>query len=71
MGIPAYSNSCIYKCRCRNYGNIFNKAEIPGYLNGLDRVENFRQALLDSGISPEITQKILFENARRFFEKNL
>ena len=29
------------------------------------------QALLDSGISPEITQKILFENARRFFEKNL
>ena len=29
------------------------------------------QALLDSGISPEITQKILFENARCFFEKNL
>ena len=52
-------------------GSDFDGAEIPDYLNGLDRVENFRQALLDSGISPEITQKILFENARRFFEKNL
>ena len=52
-------------------GSDFDGAEIPNYLNGLDRVENFRQALLDSGISPEITQKILFENARRFFEKNL
>ena len=52
-------------------GSDFDGAEIPDYLNGLDRVENFRQALLGSGISLEITQKILFENVRRFFEKNL
>lgn len=52
-------------------GSDFDGAEIPDYLNDLDRVENLRAALLAEGLSETIVQKIFYENARRFFENYL
>lgn len=52
-------------------GSDFDGAEIPDYLNGLDRVENLQNALLQEGISPEVVEKIFYRNADRFFQKYL
>ena len=52
-------------------GSDFDGADIPEYLNGLNKVRNLKTALLDSGISEEVTDKILFGNAKSFFEKYL
>lgn len=52
-------------------GSDFDGAEIPDYLNGLEKVETLRQAMLDGGISARVVDKIMFENARRFFEQYL
>jgi len=48
-------------------GSDFDGADIPDYLAGLEKVEHLRDTFISAGISPEITEKIFFENARRFF----
>lgn len=52
-------------------GSDFDGADIPDYINGLEKVSNLRTALLREGVSEEVVHKIFFENARRFFEKYL
>ena len=52
-------------------GSDFDGAEIPPYLNSIDKVANLHAALLAHGIDEEVIQKILFENVHRFFNKYL
>lgn len=51
-------------------GSDFDGADVPDYLNSLEKVDNLRQALIASGISEQITQKILVENAMSFARRN-
>lgn len=52
-------------------GSDFDGADIPPYLDGLDRVENLQKALEAQGISQTVIDKIFFENAAAFFKKYL
>lgn len=48
-------------------GSDFDGADVPSYLGGLDKMENIIQALDQSGILAAVVEKILFDNANRFF----
>ncbi len=51
-------------------GSDFDGADLPDYLKGVENMENFRESLIQAGISDKITQKIFFDNAVRFMEEN-
>lgn len=48
-------------------GSDFDGADMPPYLDGLDKIENLVAALERSGLAPDVVEKILFGNASRFF----
>lgn len=52
-------------------GSDFDGADIPGYLDSVEKVDNLRAALLADGLGEELTEKILFGNAYQFVQKNL
>lgn len=51
-------------------GSDFDGADLPPYLDSVERMEFLRESLIHSGISDKITQKIFFENAARFMEEH-
>ncbi len=52
-------------------GSDFDGADIPSYLNSVEKVDNLHDALLADGLGKELTEKILFGNAYNFIRNNL
>lgn len=50
-------------------GSDFDGADMPPYLTGLDGVGNLIDAITASGVSQPVVEKIIYENARRFFAR--
>ena len=49
-------------------GSDFDGAELPGYLDRIEKLPALIDAIERSGVGKEITRKLLFENAARFLE---
>ena len=47
-------------------GSDFDGADLPDYLKGVENMENFRESLIQAGISDKITQKIFFDKKLNF-----
>ena len=52
-------------------GSDFDGADIPGYLDSVEKVDNLYDALLADGLGKELAEKILFGNAYNFIRNNL
>lgn len=48
-------------------GSDFDGADLPDYINGLDKIGFLCEAMEKSGIPAKVVDKILFENAQRYF----
>ncbi len=48
-------------------GSDFDGASVPSYISGIDKIEQLALCLEKSGIDAKTVDKILFENANRFF----
>ncbi|MCL2856851.1 MAG: membrane dipeptidase [Oscillospiraceae bacterium] len=49
-------------------GSDFDGADLPGYIDGIEKLPALIDAIERSGVSEEITHKLLFGNAARFLE---
>lgn len=52
-------------------GSDFDGADIPGYLDSVEKVDSLYDALLADGLGKELAEKILFGNAYNFIRNNL
>ena len=52
-------------------GSDFDGAALPTYLNSPEKAAALYEYFLDQGMSTELAEGILFQNAEEFFEKNL
>ncbi|MCL2056207.1 MAG: membrane dipeptidase [Oscillospiraceae bacterium] len=48
-------------------GSDFDGAELPEYLDGLEKLPSFFDAMGRAGIPPHVIEKIRYKNAQRFF----
>lgn len=66
-----FTTSWSWAGRTPSPGSDFDGADIPGYLDSVEKVDNLYDALLADGLGKELAEKILFGNAYNFIRNNL